>query len=89
MDTQPHATRETDDNEGLLPDFYVEKDTQLIYECKFFDDFVLVRPATPRLYLAIKKVNHREFIEKFEECSCDKDQLRDFMRGAEPEFILN
>lgn len=87
-DTAPQ-TNYADDDEELLPDLYVEKDTHLIYECKFFDSFVLVRPATPRLYLAIKKLNHKQFVEQFEEFCGNKDEVRDFIRDAEPNFIIN
>lgn len=86
-DTNPRP--ECEEEEELLPELYVEKDTQLLYECKFFDTFVLVRPATPRLYLAIKKLNHQQFLSQFEEFCGNKDEVRDFIHGAEPDFIIN
>jgi hypothetical protein len=73
-----------------MPDLYVEKSTSMIYECKFFDTFVLVRPATPMLYLAIKKISHNEFMDDFEEFGGCPDEARDFLRGNKtPAFILD
>lgn len=97
MDIQHPETQLTDevdegeeDFEELLPDYYVQKSTSMIFECKFFDSFVLVRPATPRLYLAIKKISHREFMDTFEEFYGDKDQVRDIIRGkVEPELLIH
>lgn len=94
MDTPLPETPLTDDVDNdidpdeLLPDVYVEKATRLIYECRFFDTFVLVRPATPKLYLAIKKLRHDDFINDFEEFGGDRKQVREFIHDAEPDFIL-
>lgn len=95
MDTQLPETQLTDEVDGeenfeeLLPDYYVQKSTSMIFECKFFDSFVLVRPATPRLYLAIRKVSHKEFMDGFEEFCGDREYVRDIIRGrTEPELFI-
>lgn len=80
---------DSDDSIELLPLLYVERSTNLIYECKFFDTFVLVRPATPVLYLAIKKLGHDEFMDTFDEFMGDPKKVREFINNSPPEFILN
>lgn len=76
------------EEDELLPDLFVEKDTHLIYEVKFFDTFVLVRPATPLLYLAIKKLDHHVFCRDFEEFCGSKKAVREFMQSREHDFII-
>jgi hypothetical protein len=77
------------DTEELLPELWVERSTRLIYECKFFDGFILVRPATPAIYLAIRKVSDKQFMEEFDEFCGDREAAREFIRNAPPEFIVN
>jgi hypothetical protein len=86
-DTNLQAEPLNDDD--LMPDLYVERTSRMIYECKIFDNFVLVRPATPKLYLSIRKINHEEFVNEFEEFCGNNKEIRDFLRGAEPELIIN
>lgn len=77
------------DEEELLPELWVEKSTRLIYECKFFDGFILVRPATPGLYTAIKKLSNKQFAEEFEDFCGGKDAVREFLRNSPPDFIIH
>lgn len=79
----------TEDNDDLLPDLYVQKDTGLIFEVKFFDDFALVRPATPLFYTAIKKMSLEEFSDQFEEFSGDQETARLYLRGMTPDFVVS
>lgn len=74
--------------EELLPDIYTEKSTGLIYECKFFDKFVIVRPASPAFYLAIKKLSLVEFSKYFEEFGGDVSEVRNAIRGGSIDFIV-
>ena len=76
------------DDEDLLPDIYVEIKSRMLYDCKFFDTSVLVRPATPQFYLSIRKINHKEFVSEFEEFCGDKEEARKFLRGAPAEIII-
>lgn len=76
------------EEEELLPDIFVEIATSLLYEVRFFDTFVIVRPATPALYLAIRKLSHVDFSRLFEEFGGNKEEVRAFMRGMTPDFIM-
>lgn len=80
-------TEEGEDD--LLPDLFVQKDTGLIFEVKFFDDFVLVRPATPLFYTAIKKMSLDEFGKEFEEFLGDVEEARLYLRGMTPDFVIS
>jgi hypothetical protein len=77
-----------DDEDELLPDLWVERSSSLIYEVRFLDTCVIVRPVTPSFYLAIRKLNHMEFARDFTEFCGDKDAVRDFVRKAPPDFIV-
>jgi hypothetical protein len=77
-----------DDSEELLPDLYVEIATSLIYEVRFLETCAIVRPVTPHFYLAIRKLAHSEFAKEFEEFLGDRDAVREFVRGLQPEFIV-
>jgi hypothetical protein len=78
---------EEDVTDELLPDIYVENSTTLLYEVKFFENFVIVRPATPTYYLAIRKLSHHEFASEFSEFFGDKEYVRDAIRGQAPMFV--
>jgi hypothetical protein len=87
MAPQPEPEHEEIEDE-LLPDIYTEIATGLIYECKFFDKFVIVRPASPAFYLAIRKFTLVEFSKFFEEYGGDVTEVRDAIRGGEIGFIV-
>jgi hypothetical protein len=63
--------------------YYVETETNLIYEVKFFDGFVLARPASPAFYLAIRKIDILTFSKEFHEYSGDSERLRAYLWGVE------
>jgi hypothetical protein len=81
-------TVEEDDTDDLFREVYVETATGVIYEVQMFDSFCLVRPASPNMYGGIKKFNHVEFSGKFHEYGGDPDEVRDYIRGASPDFIV-
>lgn len=95
MAIQHPETQLTEDEEGqedeeeLMPDLYVEKTSRTIFEVKFFDKFVLCRPATPAFYLAIRKIPLMKFIEEFEEFAGDREAARAMLRGEQPEFMID
>lgn len=62
-------------------DFFTEKDTRLIYEASFYDDFVLVRPASPIFYSAVRQLSWGEFNAEFEEYWGDRLRLRRQLDG--------
>lgn len=61
--------------------FYVEKDTRFIYEVQFFNDFVLVRPASPAFASALRQLSLGQFNDEFEEFWGDPQQVRDILSG--------
>lgn len=62
--------------------FFTEKDTRLIYEASFHNDFVLVRPASPAYYSAIRQLSWNEFSAEFEEFWGDCRRLRVILDGG-------
>lgn len=56
-----------------------------------FEDFVLVRPASPAFYDALRKVSLSEFTEEFEEYFGLHKEIIDFLHGGDtvPELELN
>lgn len=86
---QSNPDEHEEEESELLPDLWVENSTNIIHECQFFDGFVLLRPCTPSLYLAIRKLSNVEFMEDFEPFCGNRDHIREFMRNAEPHFIIN
>jgi hypothetical protein len=85
--TDPAPVHEEVD-EDLLPDVCTEISTGILFEVRFFDGFCIVRPATPSFYCAIKKISYSEFSEKFTEFLGDREQVREFLRGMMPDFIV-
>jgi hypothetical protein len=65
--------------------FYTEKATRLIYEAAFYDDFVLVRPASPLFYSAVRQLSWNEFSSEFEEFWGNRLRLRDQLDGVNPD----
>lgn len=78
----------TDDYEDTIGEIYVERDTSLLYEVKFFGDFVLVRPASPAFYMALKKLSHSEFARDFDEFYGNHEEVKNVLRGMPPEIII-
>lgn len=78
---------EDEDEKANEPDafadasFYTELSTNLLYEVKFFETFVLTRPASPSFYLAIRKIDTLTFVKEFDEYLGDPDQLRAYLYG--------
>lgn len=62
--------------------FYTEKSTRLIYDVRFFDDCVIVRPATPWFAEVIKKLTLPEFEAEYEEYWGDPTEIIDAIEGA-------
>lgn len=82
------APEPEEDEDELLPDLWVERETSLIYEVRFLETCTIVRPVTPHFYLSIRKMSHMEFARDFEEFFGDRDAVREFVRGTEPEFVV-
>lgn len=69
--------------------FYVEKSTSLIYEAKFFDKFIIVRPASPAFYTAIRKLTYPEFTNEFDEFWGDRTQIRNYLNGVASGLLVD
>ncbi len=54
---------------------YTEISTNLIYDARFFDDFVIVRPASPAFWSAIMKMSTVDFSREFREFYGDPTQV--------------
>lgn len=63
--------------------FFTERDTRLIYEASFYEDFVLVRPASPLFYSTIRQLTWHEFNAEFEDFWGDRVYLRKMLDGEE------
>lgn len=79
----PEHEDEPDDgyeNEDCL--LYVERDTRLIFEVKFFPEFALVRPASPLLYRYVRRVDLYEFSKFFDEFDGDHEAVFEFLNNG-------
>jgi hypothetical protein len=80
---------EIEEEEGeLFYEIYVETATNLIHEVQLFDDFVLVRPASPNLYLAIRKLPILEFSKEFHEYLGDCQAVRDYLKNSLADIVI-
>lgn len=69
---------------------YVEKSTRLIFQVKLFEDFAIVRPASPALYRDVRKLTLGRFTQDFEEFCGDHQQVFDFLhRGGDSELEIS
>lgn len=84
------VTDETPDKEILEESsFYVEKETGYIYEVKLFNDYAMLRPATPEASANIFRVNIVEFAHCYCEYLGNPQAIRDYLWGEEiPEQIV-
>jgi hypothetical protein len=88
LDIPPREMHETEDFDDLYGVIYVERSTSLLYEVKFFADFILVRPASPTFYLSIRKMTPSEFADEFDEYSGNHDEVMNHIRGLTPDLII-
>jgi hypothetical protein len=70
---------ESESYDDLL--YYTERATALIYEVKFFPDFVLVRPASPAFYAALQRMDYVAFGRDFEEFYGDPQEVTNILFG--------
>ena len=66
---------------------YTDKKTHTIYDVKFFDGFVLIRPVAPGFERHVKKIPMNLFAEHFEEFMGDYARIRELLSG-EDSFII-
>lgn len=65
--------------------FYTERTTRVIYEASFYDDFVLVRPASSEFHTSIRQLSWSDFNSEFEEFLGDNTRLRLQLDGVNPD----
>lgn len=71
------------------PALYMQKTTCLLYDVKFFDDFVIVRPVEPEFYHLIKRLSYNDLANDFEESFVDAKALRQKIEDGEDIEIVN
>lgn len=54
----------------------MEKKTNILYDVKYFPDYVIVRPVSPSMYSYIRKMSYTDLAERFEESFVDVKALR-------------
>lgn len=74
---------EDDTSEEPESQFYVERESRLIYEVKFFPEFALIRPAHPDCTAAVERLSLVAFANNFEEYGGNPQDIRDYLWGAE------
>ena len=77
-----------EEEDDLFHEIYVETATGIIYEVQFFETFCLVRPAAFHMFAGIQKMGHVEFSGRFVEYNGDIEEVRDYLRGASPDFVI-
>lgn len=82
---QCSSTKDSSSMEEENLNFFTERATRLIYEASFYDDFVLVRPASPAFYSALRQLSWPEFTNEFEEFWGDRTRLRMQIDGIDPD----
>lgn len=55
---------------------FMEKKTNILYDVKYFPDYVIVRPVSPSMYSYIRKMSYSDLSERFEESFVDVKALR-------------
>jgi hypothetical protein len=69
--------------------FYTEKSTSLLWEVKFFSDFVMVKMATPGCENTLIRMSLADFDDRFEEFWGDPDQVFAYLGGEVSPVQIN
>jgi hypothetical protein len=86
--TEYEGEVESTEDSDIFYDIYVETQTNLIHEVQLFEDFALVRPASPNLYLAIRKLPLLEFSKEFHEYLGDCQAVRDYLKNSLADIVI-
>lgn len=70
------------------PMLYVDKKHRVLHEVRLFDDFALVRVATPGFQSDLMKIPTGQFSTEFEEYLGDVEYVRALMYGMEDKYPL-
>ena len=54
---------------------YVERASGFIFEVKLFEEFVMLRPATPGFERQVSRLSHGEFADRFDELLADPSPI--------------
>lgn len=71
-----------------VPALYMNKKTCLLYDVKFFKDFVIVRPVEPDFYHLIARMSYNDLAKDYEESFVDAKRLRERLHAEEEIEIL-
>lgn len=84
---QPLVESEVEDE---CLDFFTEIATSLIYEARFFENFVIVRPVSPAFYSGICKLDLATFANTFEDFYGDRQQVLAYIKsfGTECDALI-
>lgn len=67
---------------------YTSRDSGIIVEVKFFDDFAMVRPATPGFERSLRRVSLMEFLDKYDDLMCDPRPIEAMLKGEKMEDAI-
>lgn len=81
MVKQNNNSTEVENEDTEVISLWTETKTRLIYEAKFFGDFVIVRPLSPGLAGLIKKLTYTELARDFTEYSGDYSVVKAYIDG--------
>jgi hypothetical protein len=79
---------EEEQEDEIFYEIYTEVATNMLYEVQMFSDFVLVRPASPSLYTAIRKLSVIDFSKEFREYYGDAEAVRETLRSSRADLIV-
>jgi hypothetical protein len=71
-----------EDEEGYLL-LYTAKSSGFIYVVQLFDNYALVRSATPDFYHDVHKIDLKTFYKEFDEYCGDHEAIHDALFGYE------
>ena len=69
--------------------YCVDKNNGMIYEAQEFEDYVLVRPATPLYYAYMENMTPEVFSDRFEEFYGNPEDIRKFSQGLRTPFTVD
>lgn len=85
----PQPDEYEDEDEDIETSIFVEKETSLLYEVRFFQDHCFVRPCSPVLFYSIRRMSHDEFFHEFDEYFGDHRLVRDLLRNMAEAIVVD
>lgn len=63
---------------------YVENETGIIFEAKFFEDYAILRPVTPELFHDIRKISFHDLTMHYDDFCGNRNEVLEFMATGRP-----